>query len=152
VIRLSKLVEEILNNRELVYHGTDVLFNKFDISKIGSRTDPGFFGRGFYFIDDKEIAKRWGKYIVSAYVNLKNPLYTTGIEDFIQKSGYKSPLKNNLSREQNNLLYKKEINRITDELIKKGYDGVIYTNSAGKKQYISFFVEPIEILKVEKVS
>ncbi len=40
----------------VVYHGTDRDFEAFGVEHAGSRTDYGFFGRGFYFINDAE----WG--------------------------------------------------------------------------------------------
>lgn len=37
------------------FHATDAEFDKFDVSKIGSKTDEGFLGKGFYFSSDPKV-------------------------------------------------------------------------------------------------
>lgn len=57
----SKIVDD--NGRPLpVYHGTDRAFKQFSTDFVGSRTDSGFFGRGFYFIDDTEWASSYAEF------------------------------------------------------------------------------------------
>lgn len=52
----SKVVDE--QGRPLVmYHGTNSNFEKFDKSKIGTTTDDGFLGRGFYFSTDPNVTR-----------------------------------------------------------------------------------------------
>jgi hypothetical protein len=64
--------------KDIVYHGTNKTFDKFDKKEIGSATQypkikyglPG----GFYFTKDKEIAgTEWGSKIMSVIINLQNP-------------------------------------------------------------------------------
>lgn len=45
------------NVREPMYHGTEKEFTKFDLSKHGSATDKGDFGKAVYVTTDPEIAK-----------------------------------------------------------------------------------------------
>lgn len=66
--------------KNIVYHGTDIVFDKFDKSKIGNKTKyPATKYRmphGFYFTKDYNVAKNdWGKLVISAIINLKNPDY-----------------------------------------------------------------------------
>ena len=115
----------------VAYHGSDVTFDVFDPAKMGSRTDPGFFGRGAYLVDDRENAQRWGKHVLRGAVRLENPLRVSGMSDFIAKAGQQ--------KTEGKEAYRAEMNRVTDALIAKGHDGVVYVRSDGKTQYISFF-------------
>ena len=47
----SKIRDEN-GNLKTVYHGTKSDFDEFNRRKIGSATDPGMYGAGFYFSDD----------------------------------------------------------------------------------------------------
>jgi hypothetical protein len=130
------------NTLPVAYHGSDVAFTKFDPSKMGSRTDPGFFGRGAYFVSDPDNAARWGKHVITARIDLKNPLVVSGITDFVNKAGQR---KTNGKAE-----YAAEINRVTDNLIHQGYDGVIYKRSDGTTQYILFFPDKQAITEAKE--
>ena len=146
-LKLLMLEEKV---ETVVFHGSDSIFKTFDSKFIGSRTDPGFAGRGYYFTDNVDTAKQWGKYIYYVRIRLNNPLHITGISDFIEKSGYEQ-IPSGLSPGQHKIFYKKEINRVTDYLIKKGYDGIVWKMSNGSMQYVSYFPEQqCEILKIKK--
>lgn len=75
----SKVVDE--NGEPLVvYHGTDNKFTEFNPSYTG-RLDQGYFGKGFYFTPDKNMAKGYAKgahgdTIMEVFINLRNPLNT----------------------------------------------------------------------------
>ena len=71
---VSKVVDE--NGEPLVvYHRTPNVFNVFDINKVGSTTDSGQYGKGFYFgIDDNRAE---GNNLIVAFLNIKNPFYIT---------------------------------------------------------------------------
>lgn len=56
-----------------VYHGTADDFSKFDKTKIGSATDEGKLGAGFYFSTDPQVARNSPR-IVEAKLKIKNPL------------------------------------------------------------------------------
>lgn len=135
----KELTRESTDNKLTVYHGTDNKFEKFDTKLIGSRTDPGFFGKGIYFVDNKEVAKRWGKLVLTVELELKNPLVVSGISDFITKSGYISP-QTTSDKALNKRNYAKAIEQVTNSLIVKGYDGVIYPIKENKG-YVAFFPE-----------
>jgi hypothetical protein len=120
----------------VVYHGTDAEFDAFDNAKIGSRTDPGFFGAGHYFVDNEANAARWGNRTIAAYVALENPLVVSGITDFVQKAGQR--------KTEGKQAYAQEMQRVTSDLISKGYDGVMYRRSDGTTQVIAFRPEQIK--------
>ena len=57
-----------------VYHGTNAEpFDSFDPSRIGSTTDDGWAGRGFYFSTDPSVADAYGRNRVAATLDVKNP-------------------------------------------------------------------------------
>ena len=64
------------------YHGTPKKFNVFSKFRIGSTTDYGWFGRGFYFTTEKEAAKVYAGYlrdsnVIEAYLKVHNPFVFT---------------------------------------------------------------------------
>lgn len=71
-IGVSKVVD---SNGEplMVYHGSPNEFDYFDKSKIGSTTDYGVFGTGFYFALTKSYARIYGENVKPFFLNLKNP-------------------------------------------------------------------------------
>lgn len=78
----SKVVDE--NGQPLVvYHGTSADFSVFDESRIGSVTDDGWYGRGFYFTPHKhwtfaeDAADETGgaANVMPVYLSIQNPVY-----------------------------------------------------------------------------
>ena len=71
---VSKVVDE--NGEPLVvYHRSPNKFNIFDVNKIGSTTDSGQYGKGFYFGKEKDRAD--GNNIYAVFLNIKNPYNIT---------------------------------------------------------------------------
>lgn len=69
----SKVVDD--KGRPLVvYHGTDAKFEEFSKDEIGSKTDQGFYGRGFYFANYKSMASAYGENVMAVYLKIDNPL------------------------------------------------------------------------------
>lgn len=96
-------------NPMIFYHGTNKDFEKFDKNFIGSSTDAGWLGWGFYFYDNISDAREYGK--VRAYVlNIENPYYATKSD-------------NKRLSELNDVEASKDF---TNDLIEQGYDGVYY--------------------------
>lgn len=84
-------VETLISGTSTVFHGSSKAFEEFDEGKIGTATDQGFLGRGFYFGRTEDIAGEFGKNITQATLDIKNPfdfvglLDTTGkAEDFVE--------------------------------------------------------------------
>ena len=94
------------------YHGTNQEFDIFDDSKIGSSTDPGWLGTGFYFYTDINEAYQYGK-VSSYYLYIKEPYYATDQE-------------NEYLANENSFDASTEFTR---NLINDGYDGVYYNGN-----------------------
>ncbi len=110
----SKVVDE--NGRPLVvYHRTDADFDTFDKSK----QKRGFYGQGFYFSNDDEFTRHYGKNTMPVYLSIKKPI--EGVSS--------TELRNNLER------YKQQ-----------GYDGTIHRYDDGTITYSVF--EPNQIKSV----
>jgi hypothetical protein len=116
----SKVVDE---NGEpmMLWHGTNKKFNKFDLSKIGTSSDMGYFGQGFYFAPTELIADYYGDITIKVFVNLKNPLSVVSRNQIQKKYNTNDSLE------------------LREEIIKDNFDGVlqiIIPNN--KKKRISF--------------
>ena len=70
----SKVVDE--NGEPLVvYHRTPNKFTKFDKDFIGTTTDSGQYGKGFYF--GLESNRGSGNNLIPSFLNIRNPYYIT---------------------------------------------------------------------------
>jgi hypothetical protein len=67
-------------NPIVFYHGSKSDFETFDKNKIGSSTDPGWLGEGFYFYDNPHDAAQYGK-VKSYYLKIENPYFATDEEN-----------------------------------------------------------------------
>lgn len=89
----SKVVNED-GTPKVVYHGTNAEFTVFDNSMIGSSTQVGVLGNGFYFAETKELAKMYGEQVMGTYLSIKNPYYAKPEEAFnidayqLEQQGY----------------------------------------------------------------
>ena len=102
----SKVVDE--NGEPLVvYHGTNKKFNVFDLSKVGSSSDSGWFGEGFYFAPTQLVADYYGDETIKVFINLKKPLLV------VTKAEIQKKYNTNNSSE------------LTEKIIEDGYDGVL---------------------------
>ncbi|MBR2747804.1 MAG: hypothetical protein IKD95_05595, partial [Bacteroidales bacterium] len=111
-----------------VLHGTNSEFNIFDERKIGSGTDAGWLGRGFYFYGNApEYASQYGKRIIGAYLNIENP-YFASVEDMDR-------LAEANSREASV--------EFRQELEDEGYDGVFY-NGDLNEEWVAFYPNQIK--------
>lgn len=87
----SKVIDE--NGEPLVvYHNTNEVFNEFDKNLIGKNYKGGMFGRGFYFTNNNEYSKIFGKNKMSVFLNIKHPLTketnTYDFKDYIMASHF----------------------------------------------------------------
>lgn len=63
----------------IAYHGTENNFDEFDESYIGTSSgNLGFFGKGFYFSKDKNIAECYGD-VKTVKLTLSNPFFIQGV-------------------------------------------------------------------------
>ena len=97
------------------YHGTDADFDAFDAAKIGSSTDEGFLGRGFYFSTDPNIG-RTNCRTMQVSLDIGNPL---NLE--MAKWGTD---KRNLIRDALGLAHDSSADTVTSEILRQGFDSV----------------------------
>ena len=121
-----------------VYHGTNIDFDEFDIKKQNS----GWLSKGFYFTEDKSGAKDFGKIIISAYLNIKNPFIIQ--PDKIRKDGSVEWAKNAKEQIIEKYPETKDIawKDISKYLKSKRYDGIINSNNL----IVAFYPNQIWIL------
>lgn len=96
----------------IFYHGSKNDFDEFSDSMIGSSTDAGWLGRGFYFYTNPQEASQYGN-VRKFYLNIEDPYYATG-EDNERLAELNDP---EASAE------------FTQQLIDEGYDGVYYNGN-----------------------
>ena len=146
----------------VVYHGSNITFSTFDDERIGSSTDRGKLGKGFYFSEDAAIASAYanlarakrgmsGPQVYPVALSLKNPL-VIGTE----RGDLWTKLRA-LSREfdiADDPVVDAESNSPNPEwsaafsaaLRKNGNDGVILDFGAGRREYM--VLEPTQIKSV----
>jgi hypothetical protein len=115
----SIVVDE--NNQPLVvYHGSLVDFDEFDVSKIRhNETDANY--NGFWFSTDPNTSPAWhnANFVKSYYLSLKNPA-PIKVANEVYKEIYNNPEKYNISKDNSFV----DATRL--QLQKMGYDGVIH--------------------------
>lgn len=120
-----------------VYHGTKDDFTVFKHGHM-NRKDSGYLGDGFYFTDSLDSANSYSKWkkgndynshTMEVYLNITNPLVlehnqwaTADLQDFLGLDLLTDDQKFDFKVNQ-------EIsNKLTEEVQKRGYDGIIYHN------------------------
>lgn len=120
-----------------VYHGTKDDFTVFKHGHM-NRKDVGYLGDGFYFTDDIDSANSYSKWkrgndynshTMEVYLNITNPIVlehnqwaTADLQDFLGLDLLTDDQKFDFTVNQ-------EIsNKLTEEVRKRGYDGIIYHN------------------------
>lgn len=134
----SKIVDKE-GNPLVVYHGTrNNEFDEFSYEKIGSTSDPGMWGRGFYF-SDKETAQGYGSTIFAVYLSIKNPL---NLKDFATKEALAEYLNVDESiltaRRDAVGVYLPYSGTLTSAAIDKGHDGIFLDRGGKSNEYIAF--------------
>lgn len=75
----SKVVDE--NGEPLVCeHKTNFEFSVFDKNKVGTKSDTGYFGKGFYFSPKGKGSFVYGKIKMYCFINSKTPKYFLSYE------------------------------------------------------------------------
>lgn len=129
----SKVVDE--NGEPMVVrHRTPNEFNEFSKEKIGSSTDYGAFGMGFYFSPSDFGAWNYGYNMIEAFLNLRNPLVLNNSNAFDIKEPYYG---------EDYRWSKSESERFTEWVKENGYDGVHYDYDGIHDEMVAF--EPNQI-------
>lgn len=113
----------------IFYHGSKYDFDEFDENKIGSSTDNGWLGWGFYFYMDEHEASQYGN--VKRYILCtEEPYYPTDEEheELIE-------LDNEESSKQ-----------FSDDLMRNGHDGVHYNGNLRGETVV---FEPSQIIEIK---
>ncbi len=111
---------------KVVYHRTPNEFTIFDTEKIGSATDWGAFGMGFYFSPNSEQYGLYGKNEMALFLNARNPL----ILDDSNAYDVKEPFFKNGS-------WNKEASEDFTKWVKgNGYDAVLYKTEFNEEEIV----------------
>lgn len=98
------------------FHGAKEKFTDFDVNKVGTGTDEGFLGKGFYFSTDINVT-RGTTHAMEVKLGFKNPLV---IEHKQWGAAKKEAVRSALSLPED-----ATANEVTDKLLKSGYDAVV---------------------------
>ena len=110
-------VRDAEGNLLIMHHGTkNGDFTVFDRTRAARKSGFAVYGRGNYFTVFEEGAKHYGKRVVSAYLNIKNPLLTTA-----HRGAFVSDVAEALGINADEV----SMQTVSTNLKKAGYDGVI---------------------------
>jgi hypothetical protein len=140
--------QQIFDNKDIWYHGTNNNFNVFDLSNFG-KTDEGWWGIGVYFHSDIETAKIYGSNIIQVNLNttdvLNLPSDYSGkfLFNTLIDLGFKLPLE---YKDYSAMKIIKNIGKqqFTD-FIKNYYDVMVINYVQGTKEAIVFNLNVIDI-------
>ncbi len=131
----------------IVFHGSNVDFDVFEKNKIGSHTDSGMWGKGFYFTNFEATAKAYGKFVKRYYINIENPFI---INDFKTKEDVANYLNisEDILSENSAGLIRPMINfvgQFTSEVKYKGHDGIIVSRNP-TIEYVVFDPDQVKLV------
>ena len=140
------------DQKEIVYHCSNKTFDKFDKQMIGTSSDDGIWGRGFYFGNQPNTS--YGKNIYRCEITMNNPFIVNNFKTIEEIADYLDVWEGNFyipSYEDNGLIHfsQAQLRQITSHIIGKGHDGIIVNLSPQWTEYIVFNPEQIKILGKE---
>lgn len=152
----------------IFYHGTHAFFEQFEDHYRGSNTAFDNTVHGFFFSREKEYALMFGDTIVTAHLDIKNPL-DLRIHSIFNEESQASLIWEILTMEKLDnrtalqTLYDEiglgEIGEMRDGLnnedahsmmIEAGYDGIISHLGRDEPEYVVFSASQIEILSIDR--
>lgn len=116
-----------------VTHYTNAEFTEFEPEKIGSATDFGIYGGGFYFSNKPHYL--YGNKRYEGYLNLTNPFIINGSEEAYEFKERMAEFSNSDAFNLNADVAK----TYTEHLKAEGYDGVIYNDDYNNNEYVAFY-------------
>ena len=138
----SKVVDENGEPR-VVYHGTYGDFTVFDKAKIGSATDYGLWGRGFYFTNMENTP--YGNKKLALFLNIRNPFIFNDYKSAEEIGDYLNIWDGNFHEDDRFGIFRPYATgaaQIADSAQERGHDGLMVV--LGKwTEYIAF--EPNQI-------
>ena len=128
----------------IVYHGSTAGFNTFDSKKIGSHTDDGMWGKGFYFSDER-TAKKYGANVVGVFLSIKNPYMITGKQTIQEVADYLE-IDESILKSDNGFVrpYVPYIGIFTSNIKYKGHDGIIVDRGGVSNEFVVFNANQIK--------
>lgn len=129
---------------DIVFHATDKQFESFNKKYIGTSTDKGSYGKGFYFGNKK---RNFGENVMNVLIHLKNPIMTDPVKFYEEKNG--KPNFNSIEAYENydGNYIEPTPEILTQFLINKGFDGVAFQREENSDtEYVAFEPEQIHIL------
>ena len=143
----SKIVDES-GNPLVVYHGTNNEFDTFDKNKIGTATDDGIWGRGFYFGSVSDTP--YGTVKMPVYLKMENPFIVNDYKTVEEIADYLDVWEGNFNFDENNkvvMFSQSQLNQITSHIKEKGHDGIIVKLGEKGIEYVVF--EPEQIKSID---
>jgi len=139
----SKVVDHS-GNPLVVYHGSNSSFEIFDLKKIGSHTDLGIWGKGFYF-SDHLTAKHYGDDIKGVFLSLQNP-YMIRENTSIQEVANYLEMDESTLQEVRGFVrpYTSFVSVFTSQIKDKKHDGIIVLRNGNSIEYIAFYPNQIK--------
>lgn len=121
---------------EIAYHSSNADFNEFDTNKIGTGQGENTQANGINLASVKEAVEGiYGNNLYKVQVDLKNAY---SVED-----------KKMLSTFEKDFGYKTDLDSISNELKKKGYDGIVQKVN-GNKLYTIFDSKNVKIISKKR--
>ncbi|MCQ2300358.1 MAG: hypothetical protein MJZ81_09575 [Bacteroidales bacterium] len=146
----SAIVDENGEPR-VVYHGTEERFTTFDPSRIGSHTDSGLWGRGFYFSSSEDEARTYDRANGTAgayFLKMTSPCPAADVKKVAREaSGAAEELySDEMSPTELKRLFDAEYHRRLDAyMAKNGFDGVVSDDARGSRPTEFVALKPNQI-------
>lgn len=128
----EKMVDEAANKAGYTikaYHGTpNGNFYVFDKNKVGTSTDFGKLGRGFYFTTKKQVADYYAGYLNNSKVM---PVYLKLVNPFVINENYDNMSVRELYDSilgKGGIVDEQRSEELTKWLVDNGYDGIVADN------------------------
>lgn len=123
----------------IVFHGSNQSFDVFDIKKIGSHTDVGMWGKGFYFTNNEKTSKAYGNNVSQFYLKMNNPFIINDYKTKEDMAEYLEISEDILIKDGRGLIRPLTtfVNQFTSEVKYKGHDGIILNRDV-VSEYIVF--------------
>ena len=125
-------------NPLIVYHGSNSSFDAFDKKKIGTHTDDGIWGKGFYF-SDKLTANHYGENVKEFFLHIENPYIIKEGSSIEEVSNYLNMDSSTLQQSRGFVRpYTSFIPLFTAQIKDKKHDGIIVDRKGVSDEYIVF--------------
>jgi hypothetical protein len=129
----SKVLDE--NGEPLVcYHGSKSKFSAFDTE----HQKIGWLGKGFYFTDDKEATKAYGRVVFQVFLNIRKPFNVKGDDPYSVISEIK---------DQYDPTVLEKTNDVAVVLKDNDHDGVFFTHWDQGNMITCFYSSQIKFIK-----